>query len=273
MNTEASQVLIVDSEKDWLDFASTTLREADYQVATASSPDSARAILNALGDALQHLITLVDFDTLTQDRWFLSALSDRCIPAVVLYAVDPPLEELGSVFQQGAFDCVGKPYDEDQLVALVDQSFAAVRLVTNRRELLVTSSGTVLVIDDDPTWLKTLVDSLPTMARIDTATSRTAAEKSLTEQSYDLVICDLRLAENDESNYEGLYLMSLLRELDHARGRFTQVIVSSGHGTPVHIRESYRNYGACYYVDKHKFSPVRYRDAIRNALSGLRVVS
>lgn len=267
MDTESKQVWVIDTEKDWVEFVGATLEGPQYRVVKASSLDGALATLTATDLPLQNSVALVDFDTLSAAPASTVAELNSCMPVVVLYAVDPSLEKLGAVFQQGAFDCLGKPYDEDQLVALVEQAFAAARIVASRRDLLVTYAGAVLVIDDDPAWLQVLVGELPTMTRVDTAASRSEAEEKLQRQNYDLVVCDLRLAKTDELNYEGLVLMDLVRALDHARRRFTQIIVSSGYATSVHVRESYLKYRVCYYVDKHQFSPARYRDAIRNALS------
>lgn len=266
MNTEDRRVIIIDTEGAWSEFASTTLMAVGYQVLTILADSNTAELADKIKTTAEKSISLIDFDVFSGDPIIAAVLFTHRIPVVVLYVVDPSPEQLGTVFQQGAFDCVGKPYDENGLVALVYQAFADARIITRRRENLVTRAGAVLVIDDDPMWLKVLVDALLSMTTVDTATSRSIAEQKILERDYDLVVCDLRLTETDEITYEGLDLMARLRDLDRERGKFTQIIVSSGYGTPEHVRESYRRYGTCYYVDKRKFSPVRYQDAIRDAL-------
>jgi CheY-like chemotaxis protein len=122
------------------------------------------------------------------------------------------------------------------------------------------------VIDDDNDWLVSLEKYLPPVDSVLRATDYHTAVQQLSLQSFDLVVVDLRLVDADDSNFQGMDLIRLIREQDRQRGKFTQIVVVSAFGTPEHIRESYRTFNIYYYFDKRYFSPSKYRDSIAEAL-------
>jgi DNA-binding NtrC family response regulator len=102
----------------------------------------------------------------------------------------------------------------------------------------------VLIVDDEPAFLLGIHKIMkPTGAILDLTDAMEEARKLLDQQTYDVVITDLRLTA--VWSEEGLDLIRLVKGKNPA----TQCILITGYGTP-EIREKAKAQGAAYYFEK-----------------------
>jgi DNA-binding NtrC family response regulator len=266
-------ILAIDSESSWLEFCEETLRAHGYAVATAPTLPIARAWLTSQAVSQVRLI-LIDIKFLLDDPAFVAevitppAEAASALPCAVaaLFSTDLTPTKTRAAFRLGVSDCVSKPYDESALLALVEQMLADCRFASELSPAPLGRSGTVLVIDDDEDWLASLTEALPDNVKYETAATYADASQKIAAQRFDLVICDLRLVDDESNNFEGMNLIRDLRTQDEARGTWTEVIIVSAYGTPEHIRESYRDFKIYYFFDKRYFAPPKYRNVTLEAL-------
>jgi DNA-binding NtrC family response regulator len=269
MSQRDEAVMVIDTEQSWLEFCSVTLEKNGYQVYTALTRWEAEKLLSTQPE-INVVLVLIDIKTLEEDESTISVLGQsetglkRSVVAV--FSTDLTPDRTRRAFKMGASDCVSKPYDETTLLALLEQMLADHRIAAVRQKSATRASSNVLVIDDDNDWLVSLEKYLPPVDSVLRATDYHTAVQQLSLQSFDLVVVDLRLVDADDSNFQGMDLIRLIREQDRQRGKFTQIVVVSAFGTPEHIRESYRTFNIYYYFDKRYFSPSKYRDSIAEAL-------
>ena len=266
-------ILAIDSESSWLQFCEETLRAHGYVVITAPTSAAARTLLSGRGKSQVTLI-LMDIKSILDEPAFVTevitppAEAAPALPCsvVALFSTDLTPNKTREAFKLGVSDCVSKPYDESALLALVEQMFADCRFNSDRMSTPLSRSGTVLVIDDDEDWLASLTDALPAHMQYETAATYTEASQKIATQRFDLVVCDLRLVDDESNNCEGMSLIRDLRAQDQARGGLTQVIIVSAFGTPEQIRQSYRDFQIYYFFDKRYFAPPKYHDVTQEAL-------
>ena len=112
-----------------------------------------------------------------------------------------------------------------------------------------------LVVDDNPSWLDTLT-RLAIGVGYTVATARTYAEAMHKLEgliSPDLVITDIRLQDDKESNEDGLLLLRKLSQ----RGQLRASIVVTGYPS-LQTREAAEKLGAAYFV-KGRFTGEDFR--------------
>jgi DNA-binding NtrC family response regulator len=86
----------------------------------------------------------------------------------------------------------------------------------------------VLVVEDDLSWQINYQEILEEAGYlVELATGKEAAACQLQEHIFDVAIVDLRLADNDPKNTDGIEVIKLMRDL----GMSTRVIVKSGYLT------------------------------------------
>ena len=124
--------------------------------------------------------------------------------------------------------------------------------------------GKILIVEDYADWRQLLTDLLQRegyqvedMATLQEARSYIDQTKDL-----DLAILDIRLVETDETNEEGMRLLSEI----HERGGFTRVIMITGHGTMETQRKAFREYHAFDFFRKEQFDSEEFRQAVREAV-------
>jgi DNA-binding NtrC family response regulator len=266
-------ILAIDSESSWLEFCEETLREHSYAVITALTPLAARDLLSGRWHD-QVVLVLIDIKSLLDETAFVTELtalpsdaaSSQPCAVVALFSTDLTPNKTRIAFKLGVADCVSKPYDESALLALVEQMLADCRFASDRTGAPLDLSGTVLVVDDDDDWLASLTQALPANTHYETAQTYAEASGKIAARRFDLVVCDLRLVDDESNNFEGMGLIRGLRVQDQARGASTPVIIVSAFGTPEHIRESYRDFKIYYFFDKRYFAPPKYHDVALEAL-------
>jgi CheY-like chemotaxis protein len=128
------------------------------------------------------------------------------------------------------------------------------------------NQGRVLVVDDLEQWREQLVETLQRggfyAGSVSTATE---VLQQLDEALYHLLILDIRLADGDPSNIDGI---KLLRELK-TRGLIeaTKVIMLSAHDTKEHMRLAFRDYKVVDFLSKDKFTEQLFLESVRRAFS------
>ncbi len=126
--------------------------------------------------------------------------------------------------------------------------------------------GHILIVDDLKIWREELVETLQHGGFYATsASTATEALKMLNENLYHILVLDLRMNENDQSNIDGI---ELLHELDR-RGlsEATKVIMLSAHGTPEHMRTSFREYSVVDFLSKDDFDNKVFLENVQQVFS------
>lgn len=262
-------ILIVDSEKSWLNFSKTILEKNGYIVLTAVDVQSAQRLLelepnNKINLILIDIKSIEENDDISKFRNWSTDDAKRSI--VVLFPIGLTTVKARIAFKAGASDCVDKPYDEDALLALIEQILAEHRLANTLSVERIPSSSNIIVVEDDYDWMQSILRYLPSGSVIEEVTDYQIAVEKILLKHYDLAIFDLRLVDVDDDNFQGMNLVKLTREKDAARESFTQIIVLSAFGTPEQIREIYRSYNVYYYFDKRLFFPDIFKDAVTKSL-------
>ena len=128
------------------------------------------------------------------------------------------------------------------------------------------SQGRVLVVDDLEPWREQLVETLQ-QDGFYAASASTATEvlEQLDEALYHLLILDIRLADTDPSNIDGI---DLLRELEkRGLSEATKVIMLSAHDTKEHMRLAFRDYKVVDFLSKDNFTRQLFLESVRRVFS------
>ena len=272
MKQEKSSILIINSEPFWLQFCQQTLQENGYSVYAQSSLGEAMTLLES-PRADEIVLILLDNNLIKGNEKLISQIKKvdkgQSRSVIVLFAIEPDYQATREAYKQGASDCVGKPYDENALIALIEQLLASHRVENPTRPVKMQKNSKVLVVEDDQDWLETLVNHLPqeNSIAVEQATNLEMAREKIQQHSFDLIISDLRLDDADEQNYDGLQFIQEIRNLDGQEGHQTSIIIVSAFGKPEHVRESYSRYGVHYFFDKKYLSPIKYRELTTAALT------
>jgi DNA-binding response OmpR family regulator len=128
------------------------------------------------------------------------------------------------------------------------------------------TQGRVLVVDDLEPWREQLVETLQ-QDGFYAASASTATEvlEQLDEALYHLLILDIRLADTDPSNIDGI---DLLRELEkRGLSEATKVIMLSAHDTKEHMRLAFRDYKVVDFLSKDNFTRQLFLESVRRVFS------
>jgi DNA-binding response OmpR family regulator len=128
------------------------------------------------------------------------------------------------------------------------------------------SQGRVLVVDDLEPWREQLVETLQ-QDGFYAASASTATEvlEQLDEALYHLLILDIRLADTDPGNIDGI---DLLRELEkRGLSEATKVIMLSAHDTKEHMRLAFRDFKVVDFLSKDNFTRQLFLESVRRVFS------
>ncbi|MFL5666792.1 MAG: response regulator [Ktedonobacteraceae bacterium] len=128
------------------------------------------------------------------------------------------------------------------------------------------TQGRVLVVDDLEPWREQLVETLQ-QDGFYAASASTATEvlEQLDEALYHLLILDIRLADTDPGNIDGI---DLLRELEkRGLSEATKVIMLSAHDTKEHMRLAFRDYKVADFLSKDNFTKQLFLESVRRVFS------
>jgi CheY-like chemotaxis protein len=124
--------------------------------------------------------------------------------------------------------------------------------------------GRILVVDDLAKWREQLVETLEEAGFYAHAVSSIPEMLQQLEKTfYHILVLDICLVENDETNEEGI---RLLRELDNqGLSEAIKVIVLSAYGTQERMRLAFRDHKVVDFLSKDEFSIRSFLESIRQA--------
>jgi len=118
------QILIVERQKYWGEFATDALLAAGFSVRTLDRYDYC-ALDDCVHQETPDLVVLGCAGVEPDDQEMIQqVLQLRC--HLLVFCTAPPWEVMHSLFRAGASDVVDKPYDSDHLVSIVAQTLKSV---------------------------------------------------------------------------------------------------------------------------------------------------
>ena len=131
-----ARILIVDEEFDVARAAAMVLSQAGYECETCSTVEAALRVLECKGaDVIVANMRMLGMDGMDGMDLLKKVQSKQLELAVVLSVPPPPAESAKAALRAGAFDCVSKPFDTDQLSAVVSRAVAMTTLQRENRRL------------------------------------------------------------------------------------------------------------------------------------------
>jgi DNA-binding NtrC family response regulator len=126
--------------------------------------------------------------------------------------------------------------------------------------------GKILIVEDFTDWRELLIGLLQREGHdVEAVDTLPAARDHLARsRDLDLAILDIRLVETDETNEDGMRLLSEI----HRHQSLTRVIMITGHGTMESQRKAFREFQAFDFFRKEQFDSDEFRQAVRDAVEG-----
>jgi two-component system nitrogen regulation response regulator NtrX len=124
--------------------------------------------------------------------------------------------------------------------------------------------GRILIVEDFGDWRELLSGLLQREGHQVTAVATLREARACIDEAkdLDLAILDIRLIETDETNEDGLQLLSEI----HEHQAPTRVIMITGHGTMETQRRAFRDYRAFDFYRKEQFDSEEFRQSVREAV-------
>jgi CheY-like chemotaxis protein len=126
--------------------------------------------------------------------------------------------------------------------------------------------GRILIVDNLETWRVELVEILRRNGfHAESASTVTEALEQLNESIYHVLVADIRLKETDESNIDGIHLLSELE-----RGGLSEaikVIMLSAYGTIEQMRSAFRDHRVADFLTKDRFSQKVFLESVQRVFS------
>jgi DNA-binding NtrC family response regulator len=124
--------------------------------------------------------------------------------------------------------------------------------------------GKILIVEDLADWRELLEGLLQREGyEVEAAATLQQAREYLDQtRDLDLAILDIRLVETDETNEDGMRLLSEIGEYE----AFTRVIMITGHGTMETQRKAFREFHAFDFFRKEQFDSDEFRQGVREAV-------
>jgi CheY-like chemotaxis protein len=121
----------------------------------------------------------------------------------------------------------------------------------------------VLTMDDDPLWRNLVQRALdPSIYIVESVSSTENALAKLEENFYHLLILDIRLKDDDESNIEGMTFLDTLTELGISPS--TEIIMLSRF--PQWMRVSFRDKSVADFIDKLQYNSDEFAKTVHDIL-------
>ena len=128
--------MIVDEEFDVARAAAMVLSQAGYECETCPTVETALRVLECKGvDVIVADMRMPGMDGMDGMDLLKKVQSKQLELAVVLSVPSPPAESAKAALRAGAFDCVSKPFDSDELSAVVTRAVAMTTLQRENRKL------------------------------------------------------------------------------------------------------------------------------------------
>ncbi len=130
----------------------------------------------------------------------------------------------------------------------------------------MTRQECILIVDNLETWRVELVEILRRNGfHAESASTVTEALEQLNESIYHVLVADIRMKETDESNIDGIHLLSELE-----RGGLSEaikVIMLSAYGTIEQMRSAFRDHRVADFLSKDRFSQKVFLESVQRVFS------
>lgn len=236
-----ARVLIVDDVPANLKLLDAKLTAEYFDVFKASSgPEALEAAKEQLPDIILLDVMMPGMDGFEVCRRLKAMPETEHIPVVMVTALDQPKDRVQGL-EAGADDFLTKPLNDLALFARV-RSLVRLKMVTDELRMreatgqrigalglgtggdfLMTEPGRILVIDDRPTSLKRITETLASEHMVTVAETQEELMQLANAGNFDLHIISLTLQE-----FDGLRLCSQLRSLETTRQTPILAIVEEG---------------------------------------------
>lgn len=124
----------------------------------------------------------------------------------------------------------------------------------------------ILIVDDQPNWRKLFVELLEDEYTTITASNYPQALETLLLQKppFHLVIADLRLNDEDDSNEDGLRLIDMCNRM----GKYTKAILVTGYPSIETVKRAFKDLDVVEYIDKGQaINPTEFRQLVRDTVN------
>lgn len=238
-----ARVLIVDDVPANLKLLDAKLTAEYFDVFKASSgPEALEAAKEQQPDIILLDVMMPGMDGFEVCRRLKSMPETEHIPVVMVTALDQPKDRVQGL-EAGADDFLTKPLNDLALFARV-RSLVRLKMVTDELRMreatgqrigalsttgdsfLMGEPGRILVIDDRPTSLKRITETLANEHNVTVAETQEELVRLASSGDFDLHIVSLTLQE-----YDGLRLCSQLRSIEATRQTPILAIVEEGDTT------------------------------------------
>ncbi|MEQ9226815.1 MAG: PleD family two-component system response regulator [Parvibaculum sp.] len=236
-----ARVLIVDDVPANLKLLDAKLTAEYFDVFKASSgPEALEAAKEQLPDIILLDVMMPGMDGFEVCRRLKAMPETEHIPVVMVTALDQPKDRVQGL-EAGADDFLTKPLNDLALFARV-RSLVRLKMVTDELRMreatgqrigalgagsagdfLMSEPGRIVVIDDRPSSLKRITDTLSTEHLVTVAETQEELMQLANTGNFDLHIVSLTLQE-----FDGLRLCSQLRSLEATRQTPILAIVEEG---------------------------------------------
>jgi DNA-binding NtrC family response regulator len=128
----------------------------------------------------------------------------------------------------------------------------------------------ILIVEDDEDWRALLAGSISDLGEVAVAEDYATASALINGRSFDAIILDLRLEDQNDDDAQGLKVLADIRAAETGHNRLTNVIIVSAYGTPEQVRESFKIHFLFDYMAKQRFSRKEFREIVQQALTARR---
>ncbi|RKY62281.1 MAG: hypothetical protein DRP95_01795, partial [Candidatus Latescibacterota bacterium] len=198
----AKRVLFVDDDKYMRTVAELLLKREGYEVRTAASAEEALEILKReIPDVIVSDVVMPGMNGYELCRRVREDPRMAEVPFIFLSAKSE-LEDRTQGLDIGADDYIAKPFQPQELLAKLRVTFKRLEIYRRQKEELGLSEGkgvpSVLVVDDEPFWVKILTRQLERAGfRVEAASDGREALKVLERFRPDLILSDVLMPHMD----------------------------------------------------------------------------
>jgi CheY-like chemotaxis protein len=127
--------------------------------------------------------------------------------------------------------------------------------------------GRILIVEDREDWREILIETLVEGGYVvECADTVKGALAKLAQNFYHLLILDIRLEDNDETNEEGMTLLSELGRCGVSAG--VEIIMLSAYGTMEQMREAFTQFNVADFASKTKFLDEEFLAQVQRLFAG-----
>ena len=260
-------VLFIDDDINWVQAARKFLIQQEFQVEIAHDCKEGLDCLKKY-ESIPIALVLVDLNKARnypeEFRKICDIQKDHSCQSIVMFPTEITPDALAEMFKLGAHDCVGKPYENSKLFALIEEQLSKrPKDESDGNKKRVNQPPHILIVEDDDDW-RMLLGLYLGKLRYDIQSTGEYADalKLLTEKQFDALILDLRLVDTSQ-DFEGMTLLDMLR---NKQNNDVPVIIISAYATVEHVKAGFEQYNIFGFQSKQQFDRVKYVQMVQKAV-------